>query len=201
MRICNRLSVKMLIGLALAGSLVASGGMEANATTSDTSLVKSEISSMVSDSSNVAVLGLDGVQRAVSRDSENSTSYSGLSSTVTKASTDSIVLSDEGKTVSIVGADGAVYLTSSDPTLESSTGVIESKFAVEGNHIVITPIDEHLRFPRSGCASSLAGSAIYNIGMAGVCAMLGVATAGVGGVICEAAVIAGGLGINWDSQC
>jgi len=64
----------------------------------------------------------------------------------------------------------------------------------------ISPLHEQVIGVLSKCAPSFWGNLIFNIGMAGVCAMLGIAT-GPGGVVCTMALIGANLGIDWDKPC
>ncbi|HXH34977.1 MAG TPA: hypothetical protein VNJ54_11260 [Plantibacter sp.] len=145
----------------------------------------------------VSVTGADGVIRSFTRDDLNETGVAGMSGTLDTASSDTIAISADGQSATVVSAAGDVLLSLSAPELGEGDTAIAAKIVRVGQHLVITPADARTR---SMCASSAWGNVIVNIGMAGVCAMLGVGTI-VGGVVCTAALIAANAAIDWDSSC
>ena len=118
-------------------------------------------------------------------------------------STDQIVLSEDARIFILQDANGGVLLNSTNPTLGQQNEAVPAKFVVEGDMLVVTPIEatENQVSTFAACASSFWGNLIFNVGMAGVCAMLGIPTAGIATVACSLAVIGANLGIDWDSQC
>ncbi|QIM16041.1 hypothetical protein G7067_05790 [Leucobacter insecticola] len=152
----------------------------------------------------LTIVGLDGEQRSIVPDDLNTTSYQGLSATVNMAPTDQIVLLDDDRTFLLQDASGGVLLNSVNPTLGDSENPVDAKFVVEGDKLIVTPVNSTggpRITKRSACASSFWGNLIFNVGMSGVCAMLGIGTGGVGGVACSMALIGANLGINWDKPC
>lgn len=147
--------------------------------------------------------GADGSYRSIVPDAVNDTSVAGLSSTISMKSTDQIVLSEDARTFILQDANGGVLLNSTNPTLGQQNEAVPAKFVVEGDKLVVTPIEatENQVSTFAACASSFWGNLIFNVGMAGVCAMLGIPTAGIATVACSLAVIGANLGIDWDSQC
>lgn len=90
-------------------------------------------------------------------------------------------------------------MSSADPRIGVGTRVVDAKFIVEGDTLIVTPLVE-APAPRAACASSFWGNLIFNVGMTGVCSALTIGTV-VGGVVCTAALIGANTAINWDSQC
>lgn len=148
---------------------------------------------------NEAVVAADSVVRSVAPDARNTTAHQGLTATITKAPTDRAVVSADGRTFSLVAANGTVLLSSADPTIGVGARLVEAKFIVEGDTLIVTPLTPTLA-PRAACASSFWGNLIFNVGMTGVCSALTIGTV-VGGVVCTAALIGANTAINWDSQC
>ncbi|WP_431030801.1 hypothetical protein [Plantibacter sp. RU18] len=148
-----------------------------------------------------SVQGPDGAIRSITPDAVNTTSLSGLSATISMKSTDQIVLSADARTLLLQDENGGVLLNSANPTLENGGDMVPAKFVVEGDHLIVTPVEHTPNLARADCPSAFWGELIFNIGMAGVCAMLGIATAGPGGVACTMAVIGANLGIDWDAPC
>lgn len=64
-----------------------------------------------------AVVAADSAVRSVIPDARNLTAYQGLTATITKAPTDRAVVSADGRTFSLVAANGAVLLSSADPRI------------------------------------------------------------------------------------
>jgi len=147
--------------------------------------------------------GADGSYRSIVPDEVNDTSAAGLSSTISMKSTDQIVLSDDARIFMLQDENGGVLLNSTNPTLGQQDETIPAKFVVEGDKLVVTPVEsiENQLTTFAACGSSFWGNLIFNIGMAGVCAMLGIPTAGIATVACSMAVIGANVGIDWDSQC
>ena len=148
---------------------------------------------------NEAVVAADSIVRSVVPDARNTTEHQGLSATITKAPTDRAVVSTDGRTFSLVDENGSVLLSSADPTIGVGARLVEAKFIVEGDTLIVTPLTPTLA-PRAACASSFWGNLIFNVGMTGVCSALTIGTV-VGGVVCTAALIGANTAINWDSQC
>lgn len=150
------------------------------------------------------IQGPDGEQRSIVPDEVNTSTYPGLSATVNMAPTDQIVLMDDDRTFLLQDANGDVLLNSVDPVLGSPELPVDAKFVVEGDKLIITPVNStdgpHIT-PYAACASAFWGNLIFNVGMAGVCAALGIGTAGAGLTPCTLAVIGANLGIDWDSPC
>lgn len=185
-----------LATLAIAALL--SGG-SAVLTPSDASAVPL-ISEATSDGG-FAIRGTDDAVRSIIPDEKNTSSVSGMSAKVSMEPTDRIVLSADARLLVLQDQDGGVLLSSANPTLEQGTETVPAKFVLEDGHLIVTPIEHTPNLARAACASSFWGNLIFNIGMAGVCAMLGIATAGPGGVACTMAVIGANLGIGWDRPC
>jgi len=185
-----------LATLAIAALL--SGG-SAVLTPSDASAVPL-ISEATSDGG-FAIRGTDDAVRSIIPDEKNTSSVSGMSAKVSMEPTDRIVLSADARLLVLQDQDGGVLLSSANPTLEQGTETVPVKFVLEDGHLIVTPIEHTPNLARAACASSFWGNLIFNIGMAGVCAMLGIATAGPGGVVCTMAVIGANLGIDWDRPC
>ncbi|ROR83594.1 hypothetical protein SAMN06295974_1665 [Plantibacter flavus] len=185
-----------LATLAIAALL--SGG-SAVLTPSDASAVPL-ISEATSDGG-FAIRGTDDAVRSIIPDEKNTSSVSGMSAKVSMEPTDRIVLSADARLLVLQDQDGGVLLSSANPTLEQGTETVPAKFVLEDGHLIVTPIEHTPNLARAACASSFWGNLIFNIGMAGVCAMLGIATAGPGGVACTMAVIGANLGIDWDRPC
>ncbi|HXH36099.1 MAG TPA: hypothetical protein VNJ54_17095 [Plantibacter sp.] len=148
-----------------------------------------------------AIRGADNAVRSIIPDEENTSSVSGTSASVSMESTDRIILSADARVFLLQDQDGGVLLSSANPTLEQGAETVPAKFVVEDGHLIVTPVEHSPNLARAACASSFWGNLIFNIGMAGVCAMLGIATAGPGGVACTMAVIGANLGIDWDRPC
>lgn len=148
-----------------------------------------------------AIRGTDDAVRSIIPDEKNTSSVSGMSAKVSMEPTDRIVLSADARLLVLQDQDGGVLLSSANPTLEQGTETVPAKFVLEDGHLIVTPIEHTPNLARAACASSFWGNLIFNIGMAGVCAMLGIATAGPGGVACTMAVIGANLGIDWDRPC
>jgi hypothetical protein len=196
MRIGTRNSL-IAIGVALAMSVgMGVGPAAASVTAAPTSLAASTTSDQ-----GFTIKGTDGSFRSIVPDAVNNTSFAGLSATISMESTDQIVVSEDARTVMLQDENGGVLLNSTKPTLGQQGQSVPAKFVVEGDKLITTPIEPTGNQARSACASSFWGNLIFNIGMAGVCAMLGIASAGVGGVACTMAVIGANLGIDWDAQC
>ncbi|MFZ4842995.1 hypothetical protein [Mycetocola saprophilus] len=148
------------------------------------------------------VLGSDGAYRSVVPNNESSAAHAGLSATIHMQDTDRISLGDDARSFFLQDHTGTVLFNSVNPTLGQGETSVPAKFVVEGNNLMIVPVDETPVFGTfSKCASSFWGNLIFNIGMSGVCAMLGIATAGAGGVACTMALIGANLGIDWDKPC
>ncbi|MGG7451464.1 hypothetical protein ACQ3HE_11245 [Plantibacter auratus] len=148
-----------------------------------------------------AIRGTDDAVRSIIPDEKNTSSVSGMSAKVSMEPTDRIVLSADARLLVLHDQDGGVLLSSANPTLERGAETVPAKFVLEDGHLIVTPIEHTPNLARAACASSFWGNLIFNIGMAGVCAMLGIATAGPGGVACTMAVIGANLGIDWDRPC
>lgn len=148
-----------------------------------------------------AIRGPDDAVRSIIPDEKNTSSVSGMSATVSMEPTDRIVLSADARLLVLQDQDGEVLLSSGNPALEQGAETVPAKFVLEDGHLIVTPIEHTPNVARAACASSFWGNLIFNIGMAGVCAMLGIATAGPGGVACTMAVIGANLGIDWDRPC
>ncbi|WP_138945820.1 hypothetical protein [Plantibacter sp. M259] len=185
-----------LATLAIAALL--SGG-SAVLTPSDASAVPL-ISEATSDGG-FAIRGTDDAVRSIIPDGKNTSSVSGMSAKVSMEPTDRIVLSADARLLVLQDQDGGVLLSSANPTLEQGTETVPAKFVLEDGHLIVTPIEHTPNLARAACASSFWGNLIFNIGIAGVCAMLDIATAGPGGVACTMAVIGANLGIDWDRPC
>lgn len=151
------------------------------------------------DRNEAMVSAADSAVRSVVPDATNTTAYQGLTATITKAPTDRAVVSADGRTFSLVAASGTVLMSSADPRIGVGTRVVDAKFIVEGDTLIVTPLVE-APAPRAACASSFWGNLIFNVGMTGVCSALTIGTV-VGGVVCTAALIGANTAINWDSQC
>lgn len=187
--------ITLIAGTVVAVSLALLGGAT-SAQADDNTALKYQTDA---SAGRVEVVGSDGKARVFERDAVNDTGWSGVSATIQRQLGDTLSLSPDQKVATLSASDGEVLLSVSSPSLGSSSRPIGAKFVIDEDKLVVTPVDS-VRLPRAGCASSAAGQVIVGIGMAGVCAALAVGTV-VGGVICTAAVIGGGAGINWDSSC
>ncbi|WP_440312600.1 hypothetical protein [Leucobacter chromiireducens] len=194
---------KKLTSLALA-SLLAGGGLVASAAAASATPNATQ-SSSVSTSNGFTVVGPTGELRTIAPDEFNTTSYPGLSATMSLAPTDQVLLANEDRMLLIKDASGIVLLSSVNPVLGDALNPIEAKFVVVGDKLVVTPADAQLSqqrpTSRAACASAFWGNLIFNVGMYAVCAMLGIGTGGVGALPCSMAVIGANLGINWDKPC
>jgi hypothetical protein len=146
----------------------------------------------------VAAAG-DGLVRSIVPDARNLTGYAGLSATIGRAATDHAMISPDGRTFTLVAQDGTVLLTSSDPQIGVGSRIVDARFILQGDKLIVSPLALGV-LSRSACASSFWGNLIFNVGMTGVCSALTIGTV-VGGVVCTAALIGANTAINWDSQC
>ncbi|MFC5932067.1 hypothetical protein [Cryobacterium melibiosiphilum] len=202
MKIRNRNSL-FAIGVAVAMAVGIGAGPAVAADTAAPSLSTVSTEGSTSADAGFTIEGADGSYRSIVPDEVNDTSVAGLSSTISMKSTDRIVLSEDARIFMLQDENGGVLLNSTNPTLGQQDEAIPAKFVVEGDNLVVTPVEsaENQMTTFAACASSFWGNLIFNIGMAGVCAMLGIPTAGIATVACSMAVIGANLGIDWDSQC